>query len=202
MALAWVSMKQLCDHFQSQDRDAVLTEEQWCFDLVHWLIHQIDQPHPALCRPGAVCPCVRQALRQDQVFLKTCTLSEDNSQTLADFIWRFLQKFFLENTPEVVNMNKSLIIAFPSISLTRASVLQNVRKMIKPELLRRDLTCGEFYPESEDCSARNEDFYVGRAPVPCLVIRYLAPHDALFLHSQPELFEIYRRRHPDWAAGV
>ena len=65
------------------------------------------------------------------------------------------------------------------------------RHAIKPEFIQSMLTCGEFYPENDDRSVRNREYRVAKSPVPLLAIRYLSPHDELFLRLQPELYTIF-----------
>jgi hypothetical protein len=107
-----------------------------------------------------------------------------------------LRSSFLELDKRVAERDRtylSLIYAFPKMPHSRAGILMEVRKTVKPTLIQAGLTCGEFYADNEDRSVRNASIRIASSPVPCIVVRHLTPHDKLFLESQPELYVLYEQ---------
>jgi heptaprenyl diphosphate synthase len=56
------------------------------------------------------------------------------------------------------------------------------------------LMIGQFHPRCDERAVRNPDFRVSVAPVAMLAIRYMAPHDILFLHRSERWFKEYDSR--------
>lgn len=197
---SWLSVAELLAEYQAQAGCVKQPAERaWLFEMMRWIKDEICQPHPDLDRRGDLCPFVRPALKQNLLFIEESDLDDRDEMLLESFLLES-SKTFLETPPLPPQRNciyKSLLVAFPTMAREKAIMLQSVRRSIKPTLLGTGLTCGEFYPWSEDRSVRSKDFPVARSPVPCIAIRYLSPHDIIFLRSQPELLEIYVQQYPD-----
>lgn len=107
---------------------------------------------------------------------------------------------FLDTEPCQPNEDasyKSLLVAFPHCWEDQDGIMEELRVAIKPQFLRLGVTCGEFYSSNDDRSVRNSDMLVAQSPVPLIAIRYLTPHDELFLKTQPELYKIFS----EWKEG-
>ncbi len=161
--------------------------------VVDWLFNVISQPASQLDRAGAICPFVPAALDKDLVFITIADIDDYNETTIAAYLDR-IRPVFLTMPPVMPDKEaiyKSLIVVFPSVPESNPDLLKRVRQVVKPHFLQDMLTCGEFYPTNDDRSVRNDTFLIARAPVPLLAIRYLTPHDELFLHSQEDLYPIF-----------
>lgn len=167
----------------------------WMHDLVGWILNFVAQPKPDLGRSGDVCPFVRSALEKNLIFLAGSALDGSEMPKLLEEMAVLRPDFFelAEGVAEQDRVYQSLLYAFPQIPQSRAGVLMEVRKAVKPAFIQAGLTCGEFYVNSEDRSIRNACIRIASSPVPCIAFRHLTPHDKLFLESQPELYAIYER---------
>ena len=161
--------------------------------ILNWIHNEVAQPHPELLRKGDLCPFMRPSLNHNLCFMKL------SNNFLLDTIIKEIKKetaLFMKASPTTSEKNssyKSLLLVFPSIMAKDFYILKKIRKQIKPYLIEKGLTCGEFYPTNNDASVRNNAIYIAQSPIPCIVLRYLSNHDVIFLKSQPELFEIYKK---------
>lgn len=192
----WLSAAEFLAGSQSSEGDR---EPSWLYQMIRWIIEEICQPNADLGRQGDVCPFVRPSLKQNLLFIEECDLGAQDEALLVSFMLDRSQ-VFLKTPPCLPQPNsiyKSLLVAFPAIDSEHGIILQSVRRTIKPTLLSIGLTCGEFYPWSEDKSVRSKDLPIARSPIPCIAIRYLSTHDIIFLRSQQELLEIYKQQYPE-----
>lgn len=170
------------------------TLPSWLRGLVGWTADYIARPHPEMPRKGAICPYVQPSIERNFLFVKSSTLGDDEDG-LCEYMLAQATEFLstAPTPPDPDSVYKSLIIAFPAIPDERAGILTVVRRKIKPAFLRSEITCGEFYNDSNDRSARNKELRIALAPVPCIAVRYLTPHDELFLRTQPDLYPIFKK---------
>lgn len=150
-------------------------------DLIRWIRETISKPNPALGRPGPMCPYVPAALRNQVLF----GVIAEPDQEVLEVLYAQSERFISDSlaVPDSAAELKSVLVLFPG----RDGVdLRAAVDIAKARLIEVGLTCGEFYPDSEDRSARTEVVRVARAPVPLIAIRFLTPHDELFLGSHPE----------------
>lgn len=159
--------------------------------LVSWLFDTVARPHPLLGRPGPLCPFVPAALRQGLLFGTVAAAADHPVLAVEEQAQLFLSS--PPTSPDPVAINKSLLVIFMEVAGT---ALTDAVGQVKGRLITRELTCGEFYPESDDRSARTERVCVARSPVPLVAIRYLTPHDRLFLAKHPQ----YRPLFEQWEA--
>ncbi|MCP2168579.1 DUF6875 domain-containing protein [Goodfellowiella coeruleoviolacea] len=172
--------------------------------VLDWLRDYICMPHPDLGRSGPVCPFVPQSLRTDQVRI---VLHDEIDGSDPDRIAGLLRDYlaeFVATTPSnaVARRQRSLVIVLPGVAAPHMSTLDSVHRAVKPDMVRGGAMLGQFYEGCPETAVRNPDFAVSTGPVPCFVIRHMAPHDVLFLHQRPDWFAEYHRRFAaDYAAG-
>lgn len=148
--------------------------------LITWLHDTVAQPHRLLGRPGPMCPFLPATLRRGLLFATVINKEEPAEQVLEVEATRFLK--VAPVPPDPASVNKSLLALFPD----EITGLPEVVKKVKAMLISRGLTCGEFYPTNSDRSVRSDQVLVARSPVPLIALRYLTPHDRLFLAAHPE----------------
>jgi hypothetical protein len=162
-------------------------------DLLRWIVEEVSRPKPELGRPGPLCPFVPPSLRARLLFATVV----DDAAAMAAAILREADAFLATAPARDARHGslKSLLLLLPHAGADHG--LDAVVDEVKPRLLRRGLTCGQFYPGSEDRSARSDDVHVARSPIPLVALRYLSAHDELFLGEHPE----YRPLFEAWRAG-
>jgi hypothetical protein len=176
-------------------KSAPATRQRWSEPMRLWLKETVMKPDPRLGRRGAVCPFVATAVDEDVLWFSECSVDGDDRRSLSrDLSWH--AELFRKATkplPTARRQTTAVVVVYPHIMIDKAAVLSEVRRETKPALLAEGLTCGEFYPMSDDRSARNTEMRIACSPVPCIAVRYLTNHDELFLRTQPALFEYFVR---------
>lgn len=160
--------------------------------LLSWLQDTVAQPQPLLGRSGPLCPFLPATLRRGLLFVTVASRDEQPEQALETEASRFLTVTPLP--PEPASINKSLLLLFPD---ENAESLLKVVQRLKAGLIARGLTCGEFYPTSGDRSVRSDSVLVARSPVPMIALRYLTPHDRVFLSGHAEYGPLLE----EWESG-
>lgn len=183
------------NHFKSAGNIDAKNHEAlaWIQDVLDWMENTVAKPTSNIKRKGALCPFVPKALEMTSIYLTFPKKKSEDINQLADYLKSCMVEF-LETPPTMPDelaIYKSLIVAFPYLNENNAMLLKNVRSEVKPYFIQNGVTCGEFFADNLDKSVRNEDFYVAKSPVPLIAIRYLSPHDELFLKSQPELYKLF-----------
>jgi hypothetical protein len=159
----------------------------WAEAIAHWVADEVACPLPELGRKGALCPFVPQALRDGAIF---ATL-DDHSDTLEAILERVRSEALRLRTTTVDNA--SVLIVFTAPGVGQGPLLADASSALKAELLAQRMSCGEFYPDNDDRSARNPNVWVARSPLPCLALRPSTPHDRLFLADRPHLLAALER---------
>ncbi|WP_242319900.1 DUF6875 domain-containing protein [Bacillus cereus group sp. BfR-BA-01349] len=184
------------NHFKAELNLGLGIEEthSWMKELLDWIENTIAKPTPHIKRKGAICPFVPKALDIESIYL---TFPKENMEDISQLVEYMIHCMneFLEITPTFPDESaiyKSFIVAFPYLNKNNAELLKKVRSEVKPYFIQNGVTCGEFFEENVDRSIRNEDFYVAKSPIPLIAIRYITPHDELFLKSQPELYTLFK----------
>lgn len=192
----WFSIKDLKNKI---DAGIGFEENTWVPTIVDWIYNTIAEPNVQMNRKGAVCPFVPYALDINLIYLTFPKKRLLNNNELVEYLHKQLQ-IFLDTEPYQPNKDaiyKSLLVAFPYFREDQEELVKKVSIEIKPNFLRFGVTCGEFYSSNNDRSVRNSDVLVAKSPVPLIAIRYLTPHDELFLQTQPELYKIFSQ----WKEG-
>lgn len=192
MSRDWLRAADLADDLPAQPA--------WLRELLTWVTEFVGRPRPEMSRGGDVCPFVRPALRKNTILVGISELDGGDLAAICDELLGLRADFLAlaPAPPDPEHVNKALVHTFPRISSAEGALLKRAREVIKPAFLEVGLTCGEFYDANEDRSVRAAELRIAASPVPCLAVRYLMPHDELFLKSQPDLYPIYeawRRAH-------
>jgi len=165
-------------------------------ELTSWLVDTVAAAAPELGRPGALCPFVRPALDARRLYAVVVPGSPEAAETEAATrreAAAFLTAPPVQPDPRAVH--KSLLIVLPDARNQRE--VTTLVQRVKLDLIRSGMTCGEFYPECDDRSVRNNEVKVATSPVPLIALRYLTKHDELFLRSQPQYYASYQ----EWRAN-
>lgn len=168
----------------------------WLPDVIDWLYNTVARAHPQLQRSGALCPFVPPALDRDLLFLTVAENITYELPAMVGYLERVRDTFLATppSPPQKDAVYKSLLVVFPEVPSAQPDLLKQVRIAFKPSLLEYGVTCGEFYPTNEDRSVRNTEYRIAESPVHLIALRYLTPHDDLFLKSQPDLYPIFLQR--------
>jgi hypothetical protein len=172
--------------------------------LLGWLKAYISLPHPQIGRSGPVCPFVPLSLRSDQVrIVLHDELDGTDPAAIRALLLAYLDEFNATAPASAsIRRQRSLVIALPTVTAAREHVLAEVHEDVKSDLVRGGAMLGQFYETCQETAVRNPGFLVSKGPVPCFVIRHMAPHDVLFLHDRPDWFAEYHRRFAgDFRAG-
>lgn len=164
---------------------------------LEWVHAFIMKPHDGLGRSGAVCPFVAPALEEEKVYFCVSGNRGADERSLTEELLqegvRFMNALKQEERKSPL---LSLLLLFPEMEEDNFPVFCAAKQAVKASFLERGMTLGEFYPGNRDGSVHNAGFRVADAPVPMVVIRAMAAHDQLFLHSQPELYKWYLEKYP------
>lgn len=163
-------------------------------ELLTWLRETVAQPHRSLGRAGPLCPFVPAAMTRRSLL---CTVVDDAAADPVERILAAAEEFLSVPPvpPDPAAVTKSLLVIFPN--LAEPMELPIAVESVKETLIREGLTCGDFYPNSDDRSARSAELRVARSPLPLVALRYLSGHDELFLAEHPRyghLFEEWRNQ--------
>ncbi|WP_433696933.1 DUF6875 domain-containing protein [Nocardiopsis sp. CA-288880] len=194
-----VSVHPTSGHEERAARDLAALED--------WLREAVGRPSPRIGRSGAVCPFTTPALRAgalDSVLRYDVDgSSPDLVRTVVYEAMRsFTARHRKEGEPLKGTRLECEVVAFPLIGPAHWSVIDKVHPELKDVAVELGLMLGQFHPACDERAARNPLFPVARSPYPLFAIRFMAPHDVLFLNGERRWFERYRENFPEEAAGA
>jgi hypothetical protein len=197
-----------------QDYDAPAID--MLMQAAHYVSKFLTMPHPALGRPGAICPFAGEALRRNAVLLTASYLHTPDKITLVEAVLA-LQAVFPDDAAKAADdIYRAIVIVFPCLPPEIApSLIERVQKELKSSFIRRGLMIGEFYPGCRSPGLHNPDFQPLNTTFCSLAIRRMAPADAPFMLNDESHISDYlkmfgsegRRRlsdliaHPERIAG-
>ncbi|MEU3765290.1 DUF6875 domain-containing protein [Amycolatopsis keratiniphila] len=164
--------------------------------LSDWLEDYIKRPHPELGRSGPVCPFVGPAQRAGAVELVAHHWSgprnlEEMSALVADAIQFFRTAPWQSDNTTL----RALVVAVTGLEPSDWRLFDGDTQVVAENaVVAQGLMLGLFHPNCVEPASRNTSFPVNRSPLPVVVIRNMAFHDILFLHSDPTAFGHYLRR--------
>ncbi|AYF75401.1 hypothetical protein D7D52_17775 [Nocardia yunnanensis] len=166
--------------------------------LTRWVSDHLMRPHPALGRPGPVCPFVRQSMTRR---LFWAGLAEGGDSLTADRMHRIVDDAFdlyralrQENPGEARGL--TLVTVFPG--LTRHDLVDEVHAERKTEVVAEGMMLGQFYPGCPVPGLWDRDFRPLDAPLPLLVLRSMMSTDFPFLAARTDwLYSYLSRVAPD-----
>jgi tryptophan 2,3-dioxygenase len=161
--------------------------------ITRWLSSYVTRPHPDLGRRGPICPYVAQALTNNNVAFAAYHFGAESSlEKMNIAIGEGVERFRDLQTEIGDSELLSLILAFPDLAREHWHLIDDAHRASKTKVVQEGLMLGQFHPLCDSPAAHNRTFPVNRAPVPLMVIRQMAPHDILFLESDPRWVEHYK----------
>jgi hypothetical protein len=162
-----------------------------------WLRDYVSVGDRRVGRSGPVCPFIPRALAQHA--LRTgirYDIAGHNESELMDKLRAEISEFAAEGRPlrNTGVQLESRLVVMPCLDAKGWECLDAVYRHLKDFVVERGLMIGQFHPHCDERAARNPDFRVSVAPVAMLAIRYMAPHDILFLHHSERWFKEYDSR--------
>jgi len=163
--------------------------------VVGWIDAFLNCPHPAVGRPGEVCPWTRHTFDLGKLLLAPIGSTDPGEVDgiLLDMRERFLAT---EPTRGPDAAFRSVIGVFYGLRPDHmAEFMVATHTRLKPTFLDRGLMLGEFYPTCPKPGLRNPDFRPLTSPVPLLVIRTMIEPDVEFLLNGDAFIAAYLRAH-------
>ncbi|WP_198036930.1 tryptophan 2,3-dioxygenase [Nocardia sp. BMG51109] len=159
----------------------------------------LTRAHDELGRKGPVCPFVRPADEAGAIRTE-CLRAEsgDGIEELVAALRRQVHRFGEFPASGGREPLDSLVTVMDGLPRHRWRLLDAAQRRIRREVVAAGLMVGQFHPECPEPGYWNPSFMVSRSPVPLIVLRRMAFHDILFLHSDPALFAEYDRRFGRW----
>lgn len=162
-----------------------------------WLRTYVSTGDLRVGRSGPVCPFMPRALKHDFVGTHVrCDIDGVDEEGLVDALSAEIGTFggpeCLKNSSGVVL--DSTIVVMPRMDTAGCARLDAVYEQVKRVAVTSGKMVGVFHPYCDDRAVRNPDFRVSIAPVALVAIRYMAPHDILFLNDSPRWFAEYDKR--------
>lgn len=177
-------------------------------DVVDWSTRFLVPPHPMMRRhPGTpedgepVCPFVRASLRKslfyfDFNYAVTGSHVDEIVSGMLPYLFYFPSQLAPEEEAEKDDV--SLVVLFPKYKPQNYSLLHMAHGVLKDQFVKNGLMLAEFYPGAKAGSKHNEDLPVYNAPHAFMAIRYMAPHDVLFIGDNLDWFRIYDAKFADF----
>lgn len=165
--------------------------------LADWVRGFLMKPHPALGRPGHVCPFTAQATRMALLRIGISRLDGSDGAGILATMRDALIAFDALPCTRSARIFRTVIVGFPSCAdAADIATLRNVQNTLRHHSIVRAKMIGLFEPGSEAEGLINRDFRPLRAPVPALAIRMLVEQDAPFVLRNPLLVPIYLLKFP------
>ncbi|GAB3740244.1 DUF6875 domain-containing protein [Nocardiopsis nanhaiensis] len=187
------------DHQEHAARDLAVLED--------WLRESVGEPSPAIGRSGAVCPFTNPALKAGKMdFALRYDVDNGDPERIREITVEALHAFTArsqdKDQPSRATRLECQIVAFPGLASEHWTLIDKVHPELKDLAVDLGLMLGQFHPECDEGAVRNPLFPVARSPYPLFAIRFMAPHDILFLNGRRHWFQQYRERFPEEASGA
>ena len=159
-----------------------------------WLREYVAVGDRRVGRSGPVCPFVPHALAQRAVRTDIrCDITGSSESELIDALGAEISEFAAAGRPPRSTgvLLDSRLVVMPRMDAEGCERLDAVYDHLKDFAVARGVMIGQFHPHCDERAVRNPDFRVSVAPVALLAIRYMAPHDILFLHRSEQWFKEY-----------
>ncbi|WP_374105611.1 DUF6875 domain-containing protein, partial [Streptomyces sp. McG3] len=162
-------------------------------EAVGWFEAYLCRPHEGVGRPGAVCPFMVPALRADGVRVHVFPggAGLDGLLSAVDAMVEVLRS---DGWPTSNRALHAVVAVLPDLPQADEELLDQVQEKVRTPLAREGMMLGQFHSRCEQGAARNPGFPVSRSPLPMLALRWMALHDVLFVHDDPDRFAAYEER--------
>ncbi|MFG2677170.1 DUF6875 domain-containing protein [Streptomyces sp. NPDC048445] len=143
--------------------------------------------------PGCRSPFMAPALRADGVRARVFPGSVDLDGLLStvDAMVEVLRGGCWPTTHRALH---AVVAVLPDLPQADEELLDHVQEKVRTPLAQEGMMLGQFHSRCDQGAARNPRFPVSRSPVPMLALRWMALHDVLFLHDDPDRFADYEER--------
>lgn len=171
----------------------------------NWLREYVSVENQGVGRSGPVCPFIPRALSEYAVETRLrYDIDGSNESELIDEMRAEIAEFCKADRPSNKSgvTLKSRLIVMPRMAAEGWTRLDTVYDHLKGFAVESGSMIGQFHPNCDERAVRNSGFRVSIAPLALLAIRYMAPHDILFLHPSARWFkEYYSRFHSHFQRG-
>jgi hypothetical protein len=149
-----------------------------------WVRTYLARPHPALGRPGTVCPFAQPALSKDTLRIAVVRLTPDNKGAQIRVAIKYhLEAFVSQAGSEDERLLRATLLLFPDISAEEApELIDGTKEELKAIFVQQGLMLGEFHARNESPGLHNSEFRPLRSPTPMLAIRHMVSTDFAFLN--------------------
>ncbi|WP_328400534.1 DUF6875 domain-containing protein [Nocardia sp. NBC_00403] len=168
------------------------TEHPNAAELRRWTREYLCQPHPALGRPGPVCPYTGHAMERRYlwvVFIDGRYIDIERLTAIVDDLYELFPALPPRDEPD--SKFKAVLAVFPDI--TEYADIETVQQDQKTRFVEKGLMIGQFYPGCTFPGLHNPAFPALDAPLPILAVRHMAPTDFPFLNTRHEWIDTYLR---------
>ncbi|MFF1270959.1 DUF6875 domain-containing protein [Streptomyces anulatus] len=162
-------------------------------EAARWFETYLCRPHEGVGRPGAVCPFMVPALRADGVRVHVFRggAGLDGVLSAVDAMVEVLRGGGWPTSNRALH---AVVAVLPDLPQADEVLLDQVQEEVRTRLAREGMMLGQFHSRCDQGAARNPGFPVSRSPIPMLALRWMALHDVLFLHDDPDRFAAYEER--------
>lgn len=159
-----------------------------------WVYQYLMRPHEKIGRPGAVCPYVPKAVKENSIFLTVLSAKQFEQSHFYAMILHYLQ-WFIQLAPTFRQKHTFcsiiMLVDFPNenaVELVDQAVVD-----LKSYFVEKKSMLGEFHSlPPEKGGIRNPDFKPLMSPVPLLAIREMVETDIEFLKGKPDYLAHYQ----------
>lgn len=168
------------------------------FDLLiqaaRYVSEFLTQPHPALGRPGAVCPFAAGGLLRDTIALTASSMCDPDQDTLIKSVTSLLDLFGDNETAaqSADEAYRALVIVFPNVSGDDAAgLIEEVQKKLKPSFVAAGLMIGEFFPGCASPGLHSAKFRPMDTSFSSLAMRRMTVSDLPFMLEDDHFISSY-----------
>lgn len=152
------------------------------YDCIDWTTNFIAKPHPAIGRPGSICPRVPQSLKADSLYWGLYHQETIDEADAAPLVGSLNELFLaLEPTTRPQSIFKALLLVMPHNSEASQQSLELLQRAFKEKCLQKGILLGKFHAQLRTTALNNPDFRPGLSPYPILAFRYAVETDIRFM---------------------
>lgn len=158
----------------------------------------LTQPHPALGRPGAVCPFAAGGLQRATILLTASPLRHSDQDALLQAVLDLRDLFIKPRDTSVRPADeifRAIVVVFPHLeSAVAASIIASVQKELKLRFVADGLMIGEFYPGCVSPGLHSAEFQPLDTTFCSLAIRRMTISDFPFMTGDDRFMSSYLQR--------
>jgi hypothetical protein len=162
-------------------------------ETARWVRAYTTGPHPALGRPGPVCPWVEESIDRGLCLIGLVHRGDEDEAPMDEVV-SALGSYYLAMEPQAGHgaQFKAIVTVFAGLDPEEApDYINGLHLRLKPSFVARGMMLGEFFPSCDKPGLRNPEFRPLRSPLPLLVIRPMVRQDIVFLSDRMEFIRAY-----------